>query len=89
VRRDGAETALDGIYVIRTSVPKKQMDSAEAVRSLSRVAMQSPSDHELIQIDDTLADAATRLRAIGIVSGNSRRRTHEYIVIDNMSYLEI
>ncbi len=28
-----AEAALDGIYVIRTSVPKKQMESAEAVRS--------------------------------------------------------
>jgi transposase len=28
-----AEAALDGIYIIRTSVPKKQMDSAEAVRS--------------------------------------------------------
>ena len=28
-----AEAALDGIYIIRTSVPKKQMDSAETVRS--------------------------------------------------------
>jgi transposase len=28
-----AEAALDGIYIIRTSVPKKHMDSAEAVRS--------------------------------------------------------
>lgn len=28
-----AEAALDGIYIIRTSVPKKQMGSAEAVRS--------------------------------------------------------
>jgi transposase len=27
------EAALDGIYIIRTSVPKKHMDSAEAVRS--------------------------------------------------------
>jgi hypothetical protein len=33
-----AETALDGIYVIRTSVPKKQMDSAEAVRSYKALA---------------------------------------------------
>lgn len=39
-----AEAALDGLYVIRTSVPKKQMDSAEAVRSykaLAEVAMAS------------------------------------------------
>lgn len=28
-----AEAALDGVYVIRTNVPKKQMRSAEAVRS--------------------------------------------------------
>jgi transposase len=33
-----AEAALDGIYVIRTSVPKKQMDSAEAVRSYKALA---------------------------------------------------
>ncbi len=32
------EAALDGIYVIRTSVPKKQMDSAEAVRSYKALA---------------------------------------------------
>lgn len=34
----GAEAALDGLYVIRTSVPKKQMDSAEAVRSYKALA---------------------------------------------------
>jgi transposase len=33
-----AEAALDGVYVIRTSVPKKQMDSAEAVRSYRALA---------------------------------------------------
>ncbi|MGH7745058.1 MAG: IS1634 family transposase [Steroidobacteraceae bacterium] len=33
-----AEAALDGIYIIRTSVPKKQMDSAEAVRSYKALA---------------------------------------------------
>jgi transposase len=33
-----AEAALDGIYVIRTSVPKKQMDSAAAVRSYKALA---------------------------------------------------
>jgi hypothetical protein len=33
-----AEAALDGIYVIRTSVPKKQMTSAEAVRSYKALA---------------------------------------------------
>ncbi len=33
-----AEAALDGIYVIRTSVPQKQMSSAEAVRSYKALA---------------------------------------------------
>lgn len=33
-----AEAALDGIYIIRTSVPKQQMDSAEAVRSYKALA---------------------------------------------------
>jgi transposase len=33
-----AEAALDGLYVIRTSVPKKQMTSAEAVRSYKALA---------------------------------------------------
>jgi hypothetical protein len=33
-----AEAALDGIYIIRTSVPKEQMDSAEAVRSYKALA---------------------------------------------------
>jgi transposase len=33
-----AEAALDGLYVIRTSIPKKQMSSAEAVRSYKALA---------------------------------------------------
>ena len=33
-----AEAALDGIYIIRTSVPKKHMTSAEAVRSYKALA---------------------------------------------------
>jgi hypothetical protein len=33
-----AEAALDGLYVIRTSVSKKQMTSAEAVRSYKALA---------------------------------------------------
>ena len=33
-----AEAALDGLYVIRTSVPKKQMNSAEAVRGYKALA---------------------------------------------------
>jgi hypothetical protein len=33
-----AEAALDGLYVIRTSVPKEQMNSAEAVRSYKALA---------------------------------------------------
>ena len=37
-RQIAAEAALDGLYVIRTSVPKKQMSSAEAVRSYKALA---------------------------------------------------
>ena len=33
-----AEAALDGIYIIRTSVPNEQMDAAEAVRSYKALA---------------------------------------------------
>jgi len=33
-----AEAALDGLYVIRTSVPKKQMSSADAVRNYKALA---------------------------------------------------
>src|SRR5260370_29400516 len=33
-----AEAALDGLYVIRTNVPKKQMTSAETVRSYKALA---------------------------------------------------
>jgi hypothetical protein len=33
-----AEAALDGIYVIRTSVPKKQMSAADAVRNYKALA---------------------------------------------------
>ena len=33
-----AEAALDGLYVIRTSVPKKQMTSADAVRNYKALA---------------------------------------------------
>ena len=33
-----AEAALDGIYIIRTNVPNRQMDSAEAVRSYKALA---------------------------------------------------
>ena len=34
----GVEAALDGIYVIRTSVAKRQMDSAEAVRNYKQLS---------------------------------------------------
>jgi len=33
-----AEAALDGIYIIRTSVPKEQIDASEAVRSYKALA---------------------------------------------------
>jgi transposase len=37
-QRIATEAALDGLYVIRTSLPKKQMDSAECVRSYKSLA---------------------------------------------------
>jgi transposase len=46
-----AEAALDGIYVIRTSVPKKQMDSAEAVRSYKALAQVERAFRSLKTID--------------------------------------
>ena len=36
--RVAAEAALDGIYVIRTSVPPERLDAAEAVRSYKRLS---------------------------------------------------
>jgi transposase len=38
IKQIAAEAALDGLYVIRTSVPKKQMSSAQAVRSYKALA---------------------------------------------------
>ena len=46
-----AEAALDGIYVIRTSVPKKQMSSAEAVRSYKALAEVERAFRSLKTID--------------------------------------
>ncbi|EQD52447.1 transposase, IS4 family protein [mine drainage metagenome] len=36
-----AEAALDGIYVIRTAVPKKRMSAADAVRNYKALATSS------------------------------------------------
>src|SRR5271165_5125041 len=46
-----AEAALDGIYVIRTSVPKKQMSSAEAVRSYKALAQVERAFRSMKTID--------------------------------------
>jgi len=46
-----AEAALDGIYIIRTSVPKKQMDSAEAVRSYKALAQVERAFRSMKTID--------------------------------------
>jgi len=46
-----AEAALDGIYVIRTSVPKKQMSSAEAVRSYKALAQVERAFRSMKSID--------------------------------------
>ena len=46
-----AERALDGIYVIRTSVAKKQMSSAEAVRSYKALAQVERAFRSMKTID--------------------------------------
>ncbi len=46
-----AEAALDGIYVIRTSVPKQQMPAAEAVRSYKALAQVERAFRSLKSVD--------------------------------------
>lgn len=46
-----AEAALDGIYVIRTCVPKKQMPAAEAVRSYKALAQVERAFRSLKTVD--------------------------------------
>lgn len=46
-----AEAALDGIYIIRTSVPNQQMDSAEAVRSYKALAQVERAFRSMKTID--------------------------------------
>jgi transposase len=46
-----AEAALDGIYIIRTSVPKKHMDSAEAVRSYKALSQVERAFRSMKTID--------------------------------------
>jgi hypothetical protein len=46
-----AEAALDGIYVIRTGLPKKQMSSAEAVRSYKALAQVERAFRSLKTVD--------------------------------------
>jgi transposase len=46
-----AETALDGIYIIRTSVPPTQMDSAECVRNYKSLANVERAFRSLKTID--------------------------------------
>jgi hypothetical protein len=46
-----AEAALDGIYVIRTSLPKKQMSAADAVRSYKSLAQVERAFRSLKTVD--------------------------------------
>ncbi len=46
-----AEAALDGIYIIRSSVPKKHMDSAEAVRSYKALSQVERAFRSMKTID--------------------------------------
>jgi transposase len=47
----GSEAALDGIYVIRTSVPEERMDAAEAVRSYKNLTNVERAFKSLKSID--------------------------------------
>ena len=49
--RIGAEAALDGIYIIRTSVPASQLDAAGAVAAYKSLA-QVERDFRIIKTDD-------------------------------------
>ena len=53
IREDkvAAEAALDGIYVIRTALPKKQMSAAEAVRSYKSLAQVERAFRSLKTVD--------------------------------------
>jgi hypothetical protein len=64
-----AEAALDGLYVIRTSVPKKQMSSAEAVRSYKALAEVERAFRSMKTID-------LHIRPISPSSGRSRKCAH-------------
>jgi hypothetical protein len=46
-----AEAALDGVYVIRTSLPEERMDAAEAVRSYKRLSEVERAFRSLKTID--------------------------------------
>ena len=46
-----AEAALDGIYVVRTSLPKDRMDAAETVRSYKQLSQVERAFHSFKTID--------------------------------------
>ena len=46
-----AEAALDGIYVVRTSLPKDRMDAAQAVRSYKQLSQVERAFHSFKTID--------------------------------------
>ena len=66
-----AEAALDGLYVIRTSVPNQQMTSAEAVRSYKALAEVERAFRSMKTIDLHIRPIHHRLE--------SRVRTHIFL----------
>jgi transposase len=66
-----AEAALDGLYVIRTSVPNKQMTSAEAVRSYKALAEVERAFRSMKTIDLHIRPIHHRLE--------TRVRTHIFL----------
>ncbi|HQW10308.1 MAG: IS1634 family transposase [Steroidobacteraceae bacterium] len=66
-----AEAALDGIYVIRTGVPKKQMSAPEAVRSYKALAQVERAFRSLKTVDLKIRPIHHRLE--------SRVRAHIFL----------
>ena len=68
-----AEAALDGIYVIRTAVPKKQMPAADAVRNYKSLAQVERAFRSLKTVDLHVRPIHHRLEG--------RVRTHIFLCI--------
>ncbi len=71
-----AEAALDGLYVIRTNVPKKQMTSAETVRSYKALAEVERAFRSMKTIDLHIRPIHHRLEGLPVHARLLRRVAH-------------